>query len=58
VGTAFWEALTTAPSALVAVDMLLERYEVDRVTLARDVSRMIAQLAEKGLLEVSDAAAT
>ena len=56
VGAAFWEALTTAPHAGAAVDALLEVYEVDRETLTRDVSSMIAQLMEKGLLEASDAA--
>ena len=56
VGTAFWEALTTAQSAAAAVDALLELYDVDRETLTRDASKMIAQLKEKGLLEVSDAA--
>ncbi len=56
-GTAVWEALTAAPSAAAAVDALLEQYDVDRETLARDVSNLIAQMAEKGLLDVSIAAA-
>jgi hypothetical protein len=55
-GTAFWDALTTAPSAADAVDRLLELYEADRETVTRDVSMLIAQLKEKGLLELSDAA--
>src|SRR5215831_13020646 len=54
VGTAFWEALTTTPSAGAAVDALLGLYDVDREIVEQDVSRMIAQLAEEGLLEVSD----
>ena len=53
VGAAFWEALATAPSAVAAVDTLLERYDVDRETLAHDVANMIAQLKEKGLVEIS-----
>ena len=55
VGTAFWEALTTAPSAGAAVDTLLGLYDVDRETLEQDVLRMLAQLIEKGLLGISDA---
>ena len=55
VGTAFWEALTTAPSSDAAVDTLLGLYDVDRETLEQDISRIIAQLMEKGLLQLSDA---
>jgi hypothetical protein len=55
-GTAFWDSLTTAPSAADAVDRLLELYDVDQETVTRDVATLIVQLKEKGLLEVSDAA--
>lgn len=55
VGTACWEALTTAQSAGGAIDTLLELYDVDEETLVRDVSGMITQLTEKELVEVSSA---
>ena len=55
-GTAFWDVLTTAPTVAAGVDRLLEMYDVDRDTVARDVSTLITQLQEKGLLERMDAA--
>jgi hypothetical protein len=54
-GTAFWDVLTTAPSAAAGVDRLLDLYDVDRETLIRDVSALITQMKEKGLLQVMDA---
>jgi hypothetical protein len=54
-GTTFWDVLTTAPSAAAGVERLLELYDVDKETLIRDVSTLITQLKEKGLLEILDA---
>ena len=55
-GTAFWDVLTTSPSVATGVERLLELYDVDRDTVTRDVSTLIAQLQEKGLVETVDAA--
>jgi hypothetical protein len=52
VGTAMWEALTTAPTVRDAIQQLLATYDVDEETLARDVEGLLEDLSARGLVEV------
>ena len=50
-GTEMWTALTTSDSIEAAYEKLLGEYEVEPDTLRNDLSALVAQLTEKGLLE-------
>jgi hypothetical protein len=52
VGTAMWEALTTAPTVSDAIRDLLATYDVDEQTLTRDVENLLEDLRARGLVEV------
>jgi hypothetical protein len=52
VGTRIWSALTTAKSIQVAYEILLDEYEVTPEDLKRDMSHLIGELTEHGLLEL------
>jgi hypothetical protein len=54
VATAMWEALNSSASVEEAYEMLLEDFEVDDVTLRRDLNALINQLIEARLLEAED----
>ena len=49
-----WELLSRARSEAELVDELLERYESDRDTVARDVSELLSALLERSLVETHE----
>jgi hypothetical protein len=53
VGTCFWKIMATSASVQTAYETLLAEYEVDPETLRRDLLRLVDELAEQGLVEVS-----
>jgi hypothetical protein len=55
VGTAMYQALTTAPTVSDAVQELLETYDVDEETIVRDVENLLQELSRRGLVEVDQA---
>jgi hypothetical protein len=48
-----WAVLTTSMSIQEALEVLIEEYEVDRVTLMRDVLAFVQDLLANGLLQVA-----
>ena len=54
VGTRMWAALTASPSIEAAYEVLLNEYEVEPERLRADLSSFIENLAQAGLIEVSD----
>jgi predicted transcriptional regulator len=52
IGTDIVSRLVSKPSAS-ALDELIERYNIDRVTLKRDITELVAELVTAGLLEQS-----
>lgn len=52
VGTRIWQVLGESLSIRAALDVLLDEYEVDEMTLTRDVLALVAELADKGLVVV------
>lgn len=52
-GTRMWAVLTTSMSIQEALEVLIEEYEVDRVTLMRDVLAFVQDLLANGLLQVA-----
>ena len=53
VGTDMWKALTSSTSIQEAYDALLNEYDVDEESLRNDLERLIEQLVERQLIEVS-----
>ena len=51
VGTRMWQLLTTSSSVQAAMDTMLEEFDVTPETLEQDVTKMIKELQEQGLLE-------
>ena len=54
VGTRIWAMLNEGRAAGQIVDMLLEEYEVERVSLEADVNELLTSLLEAGLIEKAD----
>ena len=54
VGTRIWAMLNEDRAAGQIVDMLLEEYEVERVSLEGDVNELLASLLEAGLIKKAD----
>jgi hypothetical protein len=54
VGTRIWQLLGEGAGAEAVVETLLEEFEVERATLAADVSTLLDQLAEAGLIRLTD----
>ena len=54
VGTRVWQLLGEGAGAETVVDTLIEEYDVDRQTLSADVSNLLDQLAEAGLIRLTD----
>lgn len=52
VGTRIWEILSEESSVAVAFERLLTIYDVDRVSLARDLSAFLARLADAHLVQI------
>jgi hypothetical protein len=53
VGTRMWAVLTTSESVQVAYEQLLQEYEIDPSTLHRDLQKLIDQLSDYGLVQIS-----
>jgi hypothetical protein len=51
VGTRMWEALTDSGSIQAAYDLLLREYDVEAEALEKDLTDLVDQLVDKGLLE-------
>lgn len=51
VGTRMWQLLTTSDSVQAAMDTMLEEFDVTPETLEQDLTKMINELQEQGLLE-------
>jgi len=54
VGTRMLSVLTTSTSIEAAYNLLREEYEVDAEVLKQDLLTLVDQLAEQGLIEVSN----
>jgi len=52
VGTSMWEALTASDAIQSAFDTLLTLYEVRPETLRQDLTELVEQLLDKGLLSL------
>ena len=50
-GTVIWPALVKGAQREQLVAQLVERFEIDEATAARDLDAFLAQLAERDLLE-------
>jgi hypothetical protein len=55
VGTRMWNAISSAPNLLAALDELAGEYEVERDDLRRDLSSLVRELADAGLVRLVDA---
>ena len=55
VGTRVWQLLGEGVGTEAMVETLIEEYDVDRQTLSADVSHLLDQLAEAGLIRLTDA---
>ncbi len=53
-GTAMWKALMETNSVDEAVDRLLREFEVDPETLRHDLTHLIGELSQRGLLRVDE----
>ncbi len=51
-GTRMWQLVTAAPSLEVAYRQLLDEFDVDEQLLRRNLSDLVDQLAENGLLKL------
>ena len=51
VGTVFWQGLEQGRSLEQITENLLERYEVDRDVLERDLAELMTDLKQRNLLE-------
>lgn len=51
-GTHLWAALTTSPAIDDAIQFLLAEYDVDEVELRSDLEQFLADLADRGLVEL------
>ena len=52
VGSEVWEIIGTGASLGEIKDQLMDRFEVDRATLDRDLAALIAQLQDRGLVDL------
>jgi hypothetical protein len=51
-GTRMWKAVTVAPDIKTAYEQLLSEYDVDAELLRSNLTDLLGQLLENGLLEV------
>lgn len=54
VGMDMWKALGACGTVAAARDIIFEQYNVAEDVLTRDLDELIATLAERGLLHISD----
>jgi hypothetical protein len=52
VGTSMWSTITETPTADDALARLVEMYDVDSATLARDFDALLNELETRGLVEI------
>jgi hypothetical protein len=52
VGLSFWEKVDGARTVGEITDLLLDEYEVDRATLARDILELVGTMIENNLLRL------
>ena len=50
IGTRIWSLLREAKNADEILDVLLQEYEVDKVTLESDLNELLGKLLEAGLI--------
>lgn len=50
VGTRFWQLFTELNNVEMAIQQLVKTYAVDAATLHRDLTKLIEELVEEGLL--------
>ncbi len=55
VGTTIWEWIQQPCTLAALCERLVGEYEVDRETCRQDVSRLLEQLVENGLIQLDDA---
>ena len=53
VGTRFWQLLTEHERVEAVVPLMLAEFDVDEATLRQDLTSLISELTEAGLLTVS-----
>jgi trimethylamine:corrinoid methyltransferase-like protein len=51
VGTRIWQLLAEGKTLAQVCDTMIEEYEVSREEIERDVTRLVADLSDKGLLK-------
>lgn len=56
VGGRLWDLISGTATIGEAIDAMLDEYEVERDVLERDVMKLVEELAEKKLIEVSSRA--
>lgn len=54
VGTRMWQLLTTQPTIQAAYDALLAEFDVSLETLAEDLTVLVRELLEHGLVTVAE----
>lgn len=55
IGLRMWQTLTNQASIQQGIDDLLAEYEIDRITLEKDVLDLLGELAGQGLVEIINA---
>ncbi len=54
VGTTVWSLIERPTPVSKIVDAMVARYEVDRARCERDLLKLLAQLDERGLIQIAD----
>lgn len=54
VGTRFWQLIATPSTAKSVLETLLSEYEVDEEQLTKDLSSLIEEVLELGLVSLED----
>jgi hypothetical protein len=54
VGTHMWNVISSAPNLAAALEELAGEYEVERDDLRRDLSSLVRELADAGLVRLVD----
>jgi hypothetical protein len=54
VGTRMWNVMTTSPTLGAARDVLAGEYDVPAETLSADMTRLVEELVENGLLAYAE----
>jgi hypothetical protein len=54
VGTEIWEVLGSGCTIAQAQQVLLRKFEIDAATLRADIERLLEELSQHGLIDVTD----